>query len=457
MAVSVRVTAAAALADLHRRQGYSNIILDDLLKTEDLSAADRSLLSRLFYGVIERRLTLDHVIGSCSSMPLKKMHPLVRETLRVGIYQLLYMDRIPPSAAVNEAVSAIRQLKQGHAAGFVNAVLRNVLRRKDRLFDDLPHGDEGLSVRYSCPTALIAFWREAYGEDMTLRLLASMNEEAPEYLRVNTLKTTDEEFGETLDSLGISHQKAEGLPHCFQLNCGYLLNKLESDTKSWYYYQDIASQWACVALDARPGERIADVCAAPGGKSFTVAQIMNDDGYLLSCDIYEHKCREMASRAQKYGITMLETAVRDGQTPCPHSLRETFDRVICDVPCSGLGVIRRKPEIRYKDLTALRELPALQYAILERSAELVRPGGVLQYSTCTLNPGENEAVVRRFLMEHPEFSPRVLPLDACFEALGVQPGHHITLFPPVHGSDGFFIAGFTKNEVANGCPLTSNL
>lgn len=456
MAVSVRATAAAALADLHRRQGYSNIVLDELLKTAELSAADRSLLSRLFYGVIERRLTLDHVIDRCSSTPVRKLHPLVRETLRVAIYQLLYMDRIPAAAAVNEAVSAIRQLKQGYAAGFVNGVLRGVLRSKDTLFDTLPPGDEGLSVQYSCPTELIAFWRDAYGEKRMRQLLSALNGEAPEYVRVNTLKTTDEEFSNILTNFGITHQKDADLPHCFRLNCAYLLNKLESDAKNCYYYQDIASQWAGVALDARPGERIADVCAAPGGKSFTAAQAMHNEGYLLSCDVYPQKCDTMAKRAAEYGITVLQTAVRDAASSVPAPLRETFDRVICDVPCSGLGVIRRKPEIRYKDLSSLRELPTLQYTILERSAELVRPGGVLQYSTCTLNPAENEEIVRRFLREHPEFSPRVLPLTACFAALGSSPDYHITLFPSVHGSDGFFIAGFTKNEVADTCRSTSN-
>ena len=175
---------------------------------------------------------------------------------------------------------------------------------------------------------------------------------------------------------------------------------------------------------------------------------MNNRGAVLSCDVYPQKCDAMQKRARQYGITILDTLVRDGRTAVPLSLEERFDRVICDVPCSGLGVIRRKPEIRYKPLADFRELPELQYAILERSARLVRAGGVLQYSTCTLNPAENEAVVQRFLKEHPEFSPRILPLDRCFEALGIPPTHHITLFPAVHGSDGFFIAGFIKNEVA---------
>lgn len=444
MAQDPRLAVVQALGALHRRQSYSNIALDELLRTTDLSAADRSLASRLFYGVIERRLTLDYVLSSASTVPLKKLHPLVHETLRVALYQILYMDKVPDSAAVNEAVAGVRRVKQGQASGFVNGVLRGILRRRESLFDDLPAGDEGLSIRHSCPVELISFWRRAYGDVMTERLVAAVNETPAVFLRVNTLRTTDDIFSQKLANLGANHQICEELPHCFQLNCGYLLNHLASDEKNCYYYQDKASQWACLAFGAQPGEAVADVCAAPGGKSFTIAQMMNNTGRLLSCDVYPAKCETIDRRAEELGITILRTAARDASAPCPEQLRGTFDRVLCDVPCSGLGVIRRKPEIRYKELREFDDLPALQYRILERSAELVKSGGVLQYSTCTLNPAENDEVAARFLREHSEFSPRVLPLDSCFAASGLPPSHTITLFPPVHGTDGFFIAGFCK-------------
>ncbi len=447
MAVSIRAVAAHALAEFHRRDGYSNAVLDELLGRDTFLMMDRALLSRLFYGVIERRMTLDHLISRCSSTPIRKMHPLVRETLRVAVYQLMYMDRIPPSAAVNEAVTAVRQLKQAHAAGFVNGVLRAVVRQKDAILSQLPENDEGLSVRYSCPIEWIEFWREAYGDERMRDILASLNEEAPEYVRFNTLLGEEKAWLETLTDLGITYEKVPHLPSAFRLKCAYLLNQLESEQKNWYYYQDIASQWAIVALDPQPDERIADVCAAPGGKSFTAAQTMGDRGEVLSCDIYAHKCETMGERARQYGISVMHTRVRDAAQPCASEHRGAFDRVMCDVPCSGLGVIRRKPEIRYRSTASIEELPSLQYTILERSAEMVRPGGVLQYSTCTLNPAENEQVAERFLREHPEFSRRMLPITPVFEALGVPQGYHVTLFPSVHGSDGFFIAGFIKNEV----------
>lgn len=438
-----RITVVKALAGLHREKQYSNIVLDELLKTGELSEKDRAFASRLFYGVIERRLTIDYVLEHASSVPLRKVHPLVLETLRVAVYQLLYMDKIPPSAAVNEAVSGVRRLKQGNASGFVNGVLRGILRRRETLFDGLS-GDTALSVMNSCPTELIAFWREAYGEEKMRALVASVNDVPESYVRVNTLRTTDEDFSKTLQNLGISYQIESDIPHCFELKCAYLGNKLELTDKNCYYYQDKASQYACLALDVQPDEAIADVCAAPGGKSFTVAQYMQNSGRLLSCDVYPHKCETIERRAAQLGITVLQTAVRDASTPCPAPLKGAFDRVICDVPCSGLGVIRRKPEIRYKSLDELKKLPELQYAILERSAELLKAGGVLQYSTCTLNPAENEQIVQRFLSEHTEFSPRVLPLKTCFEAVGAAPSHILTLFPHIHKTDGFFIAGFEK-------------
>lgn len=443
MAQNPRMAVVQALSSLHREKRYSNIVLDELIKTASFSAPDRALVSRLFYGVIERRLTIDYVLQQASRIPLSKLHPLVLETLRVAVYQLLYMDKIPAAAAVNEAVSGIRKFKQGNASGFVNGVLRGILRRKDNLFDGLPTGDDGLSIRHSCPKPFLAFWREAYGESTMLALLDAMNTTPPSYVRVNTLRTTDQAFEEMLQNNGIGYEKYDDIPHCFALNGVYLGNKLETADKNCYYYQDKASQYACLALGAQPGESIIDVCAAPGGKSFTVAQDMQNRGRLVSCDIYQNKCDTMKRRADELGITLIQTAVRDAQQADAAS-KGAFDRVVCDVPCSGLGVIRRKPEIRYKSLSEFEGLPALQYAILESSAALVKDGGVLQYSTCTLNPAENEAVVDRFLAEHPEFSPRILPLHSCFKAVGHEPSHCITLFPHIHHTDGFFIAGFEK-------------
>ncbi len=445
MPETVRSLAVGALQQIHQARGYSPLVLDSVLQREELSGADRALLSRLVYGVVERELTIDYLLSQCSSMKLSRVHPVVLEILRVGAYQILYLEKVPDAAAVNEAVKIAKTKRQGQAAGFVNAVLRGLSRRKAELWDSLPPGDEGLSLRTSCPLPLLRLWKGAYGKETAAALAKHLNDVPPQTLRINTLKTTSETFAKELAQTGISHEIHPELPACFSLPSGTEWKKLAFLGEKCYY-QDSASQFCVAALSPRPGDRVADVCAAPGGKSFTAAQWMENHGRILSTDLYPQKCEEMARRAENLGIACLHTAVRDASQPCPEPLCGAFDKVLCDVPCSGLGVIRRKPEIRYKDLEEINGLPALQYTILEQAAKMVRPGGTLQYSTCTLHPAENEQVTERFLREHPEFSPRVLPLAGCFAKLSQPPSHQITLFPHLHGTDGFFIAGFRRRE-----------
>lgn len=444
MAADARRAAVEALLQVNHGGGYSNIVLDNLLKSGALSAQDQVFATRLLYGVVERRLTIDFALEQCASMPLKRMHPAVLEILRLGVYQLLYMDRVPASAAVNEAVKLTRELQQAKASGFVNGVLRGVERKKDKLFASLPADDAGDAIRYSCPQPLIALWKRAYGADTARALLERINDPPETILRMNTLKITEEEFRRRLEEEGVSYRLDPDLPGCYRLPNGADGKRLAKIVKNCYYHQDTASQIDCLALEARPGERVADVCAAPGGKSFTLAQWMENRGALLAGDLYAAKCEGMEARAAELGVEILQTVVRDASAPCPEPLAGAFDRVLCDVPCSGLGVIRRKPEIRYKPLEEFASLPELQYTILERSARLVRPGGALQYSTCTLNPAENEEVAQRFLRAHPEFRPRPLPLAPWFAMAGREPGASITLFPHIHNTDGFFVAGFVK-------------
>lgn len=439
-----RSAALHALLQVDRDGGYSNVVLDNLLRRSELNRADQALASRLVYGVVERRLTLDYLLSSCSSVPIKKMHPVVLEILRCGIYQLVFMQRIHAGAAVSESVNLARAMKQERAAGFVNGVLRGVERKKGALLSALPDTPEGWSLRWSCPEAWIRLWQDAYGAPTARALLEHINDAPAAVLRINTLKIKPEAFEAALQKAGIAYEIHPELPACVTVAEPALLKGLAQEAKNWYYHQDTASQWCCRALGAKPGERIADVCAAPGGKSLTAAQYMENQGEILACDLHAVKCDGMEKRAAALGASCVRTAVRDASKPVPAPLKEAFDRVICDVPCSGLGAIRRKPEIRYKKPEDFRELPDLQARILEQAAQLVRPGGVLQYSTCTLNPAENDAIAAQFLSTHPAFSPRALPLTSCFAAAGREPGYSLTLFPHLHGTDGFFMAGFEK-------------
>ncbi len=445
MITNARRGAVETLIRIHRDGSYSNIVTDAFLKSSDISKEEKSLFTRLVYGVIERRLTIDYCIDAVSSMSLKRMHPTVRDILRVGVYQLLFMDKIPVSAAVNEAVKLAKKMGQMKAAGFINAVLRNVERQKETVLENLPDTMEGDAVRYSLPKELLSYWRENYGEQAD-KMMAVLNDAPPQSIRVNTLQISTEAFCSRLEKAGVSFELHPYLPDSLHILSGSDWKGVAKIQENWYYYQDTASQYCCLSLGALPGERIADICAAPGGKSFTIAQYMQNRGALLSCDIYDKKCEVMTARAKELGISCMHTLTRDGSSSVPEEWKKAFDRVLCDVPCSGFGVIRRKPEIRYKPLSETATLPALQLEILSRSAEMVKMGGVLQYSTCTLRPEENEKVVAAFLESHPDFSPRILPLLPCFEAAQLPPSYQITLFPHIHGTDGFFIASFERKE-----------
>ena len=444
--IDARRAAVSALMRIQDQRGYSNIVLDELLENQSLPIAERAMTSRLVYGVTERRLTIDFLLNKLSSTPVKQMSPAAREILRVGVYQLLFTDGVPAFAAINECVSLTRKFGCGRLSGFVNAVLRSVQREADRLLAELPETDKGLEIRYSCPRAHIRAWRQAYGDEMMRGLLNTINEAPPTYIRVNTCRTSAEKLTAALSEAGVICTPVDGLPNALCLSTVQALHCLPEEIKSHFYYQDVASQWCCLSLDAQPNERIADVCAAPGGKSMTVAQYMQNSGEIQSADLYEQKCAVINRRAAEYGFTCIKAEQRDAtQTPSDERIGQ-FDRVICDAPCSGMGVIRRKPEIRYKDPVEFAELPALQLQILSQAAKLVRVGGVLQYSTCTLRPEENEQVAEAFLSQHPEFNPRLLPLETCFAQADLPVSHQITLFPHIHGSDGFYIASFVRTR-----------
>ena len=439
-----RSAVVKALLAIQEDGGYSNIVLDELLEHTSLASSDRALASRLLYGVTERRLTLDYLLNKTASTPVKKMEPAVREILRVGVYQLVYMDKTPAFAAINEAVEQTRQFGCGRLSAFVNGVLRQVERESAALLAALPTTDKGLELRYSVPREWIRVWRDAYGRDVLQGLLESLDGAPPAYIRVNTQRTTVSDLCAALHNHNITCTPITGLEHALQVSPASALHTLPPDMAEHFYFQDLASQWCCRALEACPGERIADLCAAPGGKTMTVAQYMNNSGAILAGDIHDHKCRAMTKRVLRYGLDCISVQLRDASAEPARDEYQAFDRVVCDVPCSGMGVIRRKPEIRYKKPDEFADLPALQLRILEQGAKMVRPGGVLQYSTCTLRLEENQAVVQAFLEAHPEFSPRLLPIQPCFEAADLPQSHEITLFPHIHGTDGFYIASFIK-------------
>lgn len=426
---TARKVVAELLVSMQQNGSYSNIALDNALTREKLSPRDRAFASMLFYGVIERRMTLDYIIRLYSSTEFDNIDIDVLQLLRMGLYQLLY-TAVPESAAVNESVELAPQNRKG----FVNGILRSFIRSGKIIdYKDL-EGIPKLSVQYSCPRWLIKKWTGMFGEEQTVKILQDSFGRPPLFVRVNTLKCTSEELIAKFAKEKITAVPNKLIPDCLELGRVTGIESTKAYRDGLFHVQDISSQLCCLIAKPTFNETVIDVCAAPGGKSFTMAQLMANRGKLLSCDLYDGRVSMIKKGAQRLGIDIITAEVHDA-TEYDESL-PLADKVLCDVVCSGLGVIRRKPEIKYKEMKNLEQLPILQGHILKTAARYVKQGGTLVYSTCTLNRDENESVVEKFLSENPDFAPVVLPLGID----GIEEQCMRTFLPSVTGGDGFFAA-----------------
>lgn len=423
-----------------RKSAYSNLVLDHAFLTSGLSEQDQRFAASLFYGVLERQVTLDYVLSRYSSRPLDKLDGAVLSILRMGVYQILYMNSVPDSAAVHESVELARYARLASSSSYINAILRGFLR--DNAEIQLPEDpEEAASIEYSCPLWLVKKWKKEYGPENLDRLLKETLRIPPIFVRVNLLRISVSEFVELCSEKGIRCYLEESVPGCVRMEAG-MLQRLKEIPEGLYHVQDISSQLCCMALDPQPGETVLDVCAAPGGKSFTVAEWMENRGRVLSFDLHENRVKLIRSGAEKLGLACIQAQAGDAKARNPQIPLGEADRVLCDVPCAGLGVIRRKPEIKYKSPEDLEGLPKAQYDILSNAAQYLRPGGILVYSTCSLSRDENENVVRRFLRQHPNFSGMRFMEDR-----GAPFGSwNATLFPGTCGGDGFFIAKLRREE-----------
>ena len=424
---NVRKIVVDALVKIERTQGYSNLMLDSILKSVELPEQDRGFASRLLYGIIERKLTLDFYIAKLTSKPLKKLSPLVLNCLRIGIYQLEYMDKIPANAAVNESVAIVKASKERYASGFVNAVLRGFIRNKPILPNDSSF--YALSVRYSCPTWFIEELSNYLGKEQTISFLDDSLQLAPVFARVNNTLITTETLLNSFNSTGV--EATEVSDDCIRLHKIGAIERVESFKLGYFHVQDLSSQLCVKALDPQPNDRVLDVCSAPGGKSCTAAELMNNCGEIVSCDLYDQRTRLVKSNSERLKLDIIKPMVNDA-TVYNEKLGK-FNKILCDVPCSGFGVIRRKPEIKYKLNSDLTNLPQLQYNILDTVSKYLESGGLLVYSTCTLRKDENEAVVKRFLETHSDFS-------VCESYPDFFNGYGHILTPLNSGGDGFFFS-----------------
>lgn len=438
MADKARLLAAKALLRVSSG-GFSNIVLDSLLEEAKLDQRDKAFASALFYGVLERRITIDILIRRYSKVPPDKLDPEAAEVLRMGFYQLLYMNSVPDNAAVNESVELIKELGCPKASGFINGILRAFVRNgKNADFSRMP-GIERLSAEYSAPLWLCKKWCLEFGPQRTQKALRACLGAPPIYARVNTVKADAHAVCEALSTEGASAKPAEILPDAIVIESAAPQNT-RAYKDGLFHVQDISSQLCAAALGAKAGERVLDVCSAPGGKTFTVAEIMENRGEIVACDLHAKRANLVKTGGARLGLDIIAARANDA-TVYSDDLG-SFDRVLCDVPCSGLGVIRRKPEIRFKKPEDLQSLPKIQYRIAATSAKYLKEGGVLVYSTCTLSKDENENVVKR-LMEREGLLPDRLPEE--LQKYSAD-GYSVTLLPGEINSDGFYFARLRKGK-----------
>lgn len=429
--------AAVFALERTRRDGAWSSALSDAMKTKyDLDSRSLSLAVNISLGVLQSTALLDYYID-LNSKSASKIEPKVRDIMRSGAYQLIFMDKIPASAAVNESVALCKKLGYSRVSGFCNAVLRKIASSADKLPEPPGKGTaQYLSVKYSHPQQLAQYIVDRRGYDAAEAFLAADNTIPDTCLQVNTLKITPDELMARLLAESIPCSMHPWLPNCI-VTAGSV-SSMPGFDEGLFYVQDPAAKCAVLAAALEPGMYVLDSCAAPGGKSFAAAIAMRNEGSIDSCDLHDKKIRLISEGAQRLGISCINAFSHDAREP----FYRQYDAIIADVPCSGYGVIRKKPEIRYKPLEDSASMPAIQAAILENLSQYVKPGGVIVYSTCTVLGRENEDVVKAFLRAHAEFSAEGFTLPNGETAAD----GYITFWPDIHGTDGFFVSKLRRNK-----------
>lgn len=447
--LSDREIVLGLLLDITEHDVYSHIALGNVLsKYQYLDKKERAFITRVTEGTLEHLMELDYILGQFSKVKVKKMKPVIRNILRSAVYQLKYMDSVPDSAVCNEAVKLAVKKGFGSLRGFVNGVLRNVARGLDTV--EYPKDAlAALSVRYSMPEWILKKWLTEYDRETVETMLADFQKEKPVTIRCNINRCLPEELEARLESEGVKAVRHPYLPYAYHITGYDYLGDMESFREGLFAVQDVSSMLVGEIADPKQGDYIIDVCAAPGGKSIHLADRLSGTGHVDARDLTEYKTsliRDNIDRMQMKNISavQMDASVLDAASV------EKADIVIADLPCSGLGVLGRKTDLKYRTTEKqTEELVLLQRKILDVVCSYVKPGGVLLYSTCTINRAENQENVKWFLETHPDFAPEQLEDRLCTELQDdVRDSGCLQLLPGVHDSDGFFIARFRKKGSA---------
>ena len=444
--INPREIAAEALMEIMTADAYNTMTLRRLLRQNGaMSRQDRAFVTEVVNGTLRNLIYIDHVLHTFSKTKTEKIKPWLLAVLRTAVYQIYFME-VPDAAACNEAVKLAAGRGYGALKGFVNGLLRTAARKKQEIPLPAQGTAEYLSVAYSHPLWLVRMWIAYYGYEETEQICAYDNQAPDVTIRVNTLKTNTEELKEELEKEGVAVRNGSVSAYALHLTKTADLSRLDTFRKGLFHVQDESSQLAVRILNPQKGEHILDMCAAPGGKSFTIAEQMENEGSLLSCDIYGHKIALMEEGAERLGISIMECREKDAAER--EEQPTLFDRVLVDAPCSGLGLMRKKPDIRLKkDGNEIDSLTKIQREILANAAGYVKKGGILVYSTCTLCRKENEKNLEWFLENHPDFAAEDITkfLPEKWEAETAKKGY-LTLLPHKTGTDGFFISGMRRKD-----------
>jgi len=444
---TVRELAADILVKVDTRKAYADLLLDQTLSAKNLASHDRALLTELTYGTLRWRGRLDAHLTPLVRRPLQKTDPFLRNLLRLSLYQFLFLDRIPDYAAVNEAVQSAKGYGGAKAAGFVNGVLRNFLRKQKEIAQPISkdRSISDLAQYWSHPEWLIAKWLSYFGAEETAALLKANNDAAPLVLRTNLRQGTRESLLELLQSKEVNASPTLWSPQGITIQSKALIDNLPGFDEGLFQVQGEASQIVAHLLDSQPRERILDACAAPGGKTTHIAELMNDTGEIVAADISPTGLRKIEENAARLRVKSIRTLQADLSKPLKEFLSRPFDRILVDAPCSGFGTLRSHPEIKWnRDEADIKRLSELQTKILAHTASYLKPGGVLVYSTCTLIDDENEKVVEDFLQGRKDFA---LESAAAYLPMGARTmayGDYFIALPHKHNTDGFFAARMRK-------------
>lgn len=444
---SARQTAFQVLRDIDRKDSYTDSALDRILQKSDLQQSDRRLVTELVYGVIRRQRTLDHLIEQFSQKNSQKQPPDLRRILQIGLYQLRYLDQIPVSAAVNTSVDLAKANGLKGLAGVVNGILRSYLRIQASQDDPLilPIDPiQKLGIFHSFPDWLIQLFREQWDEQNTAELCQYFNQPPPIDLRINPLKTDLETVEQALAQVGVGTQRLAGLPQALRLIKGErTIQNLPGFNDGWWTVQDASAQLVSHILDPQPQDLIIDACAAPGGKTTHLAELMGDRGTIYACDLTTSRLKKLEKSQQRLQLRSIYPWIGDSRKfQLPEG--QLADKVLVDAPCSGLGTLHRNPDIRWRQTPdKIQSLTLLQAEILEQAATWVKPQGDLVYATCTLNTQENQAIIQQFLQTHPQWHLSPLPILSLAKKI-VSDNGYLQILPQIQHMDGFFIAKLKK-------------